>query len=57
MSEVALGRESVAGSIAAKPKIALRKLAFAALALAAAFGAVRYGYSWWTVGRFLEFDR
>ncbi|MGA7325117.1 MAG: HlyD family secretion protein [Rhodomicrobium sp.] len=54
MSEVALARESAAGSIAAKPKIAFRKLAFAALALAAAFGAVRYGYSWWTVGRFLE---
>jgi membrane fusion protein, multidrug efflux system len=54
MSEVALAREPVSPSITARPKIAFRKLALAALALAAIFAVGRYGHTWWTIGRFLE---
>jgi membrane fusion protein (multidrug efflux system) len=54
MSEITLERAAADGTIITKPRINLKKLTFAGLALAAVFGAGWYGYSWWTVGRWLQ---
>jgi membrane fusion protein (multidrug efflux system) len=54
MSTATLEREAPAGAIRTRPSLNFRKLALAGLSLAAIMAASWYGYSWWTVGRFLE---
>jgi membrane fusion protein (multidrug efflux system) len=54
VSEAALEREAVAGTDAGKSKVPFRRLLLTAAASAGIAAAAWYGYSWWTVGRFVE---
>jgi membrane fusion protein, multidrug efflux system len=54
MTSVTFERGAPSGMIRTKPRLNFKKLALAGLVFAAAVAAGLYGYSWWTVGRFLE---
>ena len=54
MSDLAAERTTQAAPVKAVPKPRLKWIAFAGLAGCLALGAARYGYDWWTVGRFIE---
>jgi membrane fusion protein (multidrug efflux system) len=54
MSSTTFERETAASAIRIRPSLNLKKLALAGLSFAAVIGAGWYGYSWWTIGRFLE---
>ena len=41
-------------AVAARPRLRLRTAALAGAALLISLGAARYGYDWWTEGRFIE---
>ena len=54
MSDLAAERTTHTIPAKAIPKPRLKWLAFAGLAGFLALGAARYGYDWWSVGRFIE---
>ena len=54
MSDLAAERTTQTIPAKAIPKPRLKWLAFAGLAGFLALGAARYGYDWWSVGRFIE---
>ena len=54
MSDHVLTRDTAPRAETARNRWAFRRTALAALGLAALAGAGRYGYDWWTVGRFVE---
>jgi membrane fusion protein (multidrug efflux system) len=54
MSSATFEAAAPAGVIQARPRLHFKKLALAGLGLAAIIATGWYGYSWWTIGRFLE---
>jgi membrane fusion protein, multidrug efflux system len=54
MSDVAVERTTQTIPVQEVPKLRLKWIALAGLAGCLVLGAARYGYEWWSVGRFIE---
>jgi membrane fusion protein (multidrug efflux system) len=54
LASTILERQIVAAPVKRDPRRVIKRMALAGAVLLVGLGAVRYGYDWWTVGRFIE---